>query len=283
MGQVKTISIRRDTSIEMAEEYILKEIKSIREEDSVVLDMGMIHMTTAKNIPLLIIVSYLAYAKTHKFVRLANVSPALRQYLTQIGFWNMSHISRLGYVDKQKNSVRRSESIVLPITCVENVQRMNDIFIVFRQNQSKTLSYKLKTMIGQILNLLGENCFDHSGLGNELGFYVYIEENEHLITMTVLDMGMGFYNSLSRRYPDIGSDAEAISRVLLENISCRDENGGCGYFRISSLIDQYAGRIMVRSGDAIVHYSAGEIKHTEETVETITGCCVVVELDKQTL
>lgn len=266
-----------DMSIAEAEEYILEEINSINREDSVVLNMALIGTVSVRIIPLLIIISYLAYEKSHKFVRLINVSSELRNRLVQIGFWNLRYISHVGHLDRLSDSGIGKEHIVLPITCVEDDRHLNDMFKNIRQNRSIAFSSELKTTLGEILNLLGENCLDHSGLEKGVGFYAFIIESDGKCVLTVLDMGMGFYNSLSRRYPNIKSDAEAISRVLEENIS-RRERGGCGYFQIKNLIDTFSGSIMIRSGDAIIYYGNGEIKSKIETVEKITGCCVLVEL-----
>lgn len=280
MGGVRTIPIGKDTSIDVAEEYILRELTSIRKDDSVVLDMGMVRSVSAKNIPLLIIISYLAYKKTYKFVKLINVSSELKEYLQQIGFWNLDYISHLGHLDKLTDQRSGGEPVVLPITCVVNLAGMNDIFLEIRRKHFPEISSELIATLGKILNILGENCLDHSGVERNVGFYAFIEEKDDSVVLIVLDMGMGFYNSLYRKYQTLTSDAEAIRRVLLDHISCREGRGGIGYYRINTLIDEYSGNITVRSGNAIVRYGNRKIKKIEETNERIAGCCVLVELKK---
>lgn len=280
MERKKTISIKRDSSIEMAEEYMFKEIRSIQAEDSVVLDMAMVHSAKAEMVPLLIIVSYLAYTKTHKFVRLSNVSPELMEYLNWIGFWKLSHIGHTGRITGMNKKRQENTKVILPIIHIHDYAQLNDVILKIRGTQSRTLADDLKRIMERILLILGENCFDHSALDMKAGFFIYAEECDNTVIMLVLDMGQGFYKSISKKYSDIATDGEAIVRVLMEHISSRDEEGGYGYSHISELINKYSGRIMIRSGDAIVHFGAGEIKKSEETMEKITGCCVMVGLDK---
>lgn len=280
MSRRRTITISPDMSIEVAEDYILREMQSIRLEDAVTLDMSRIRTVDIQNIPFLIILSYLSFKKTNQFIRLVNVTKELQNDLRRIGFWNLKYVSHREYLDRLGDKGSGGGSTVLPITVVENDAQLSDLFIRLRQEQAGDLTLELRGKLGRILNMLGENCLEHSGMKREESFYAFMEESEEEVVMIVLDMGEGFYHSLSKKYRTISSDKEAVSRVLEENISCREKGGGSGYFTIKQIINQYAGRIMIRSGDAIVHYRAGAIEHTEETVEKMMGCCVLVELRK---
>ena len=55
MSRRRTITISPDMSIEVAEDYILREMQSIRLEDAVTLDMSRIRTVDIQNIPFLII------------------------------------------------------------------------------------------------------------------------------------------------------------------------------------------------------------------------------------
>ena len=54
MSRRRTITISPDMSIEVAEDYILREMQSIRLEDAVTLDMSRIRTVDIQNIPFLI-------------------------------------------------------------------------------------------------------------------------------------------------------------------------------------------------------------------------------------
>ena len=78
MSRRRTITISPDMSIEVAEDYILREMQSIRLEDAVTLDMSRIRTVDIQNIPFLIILSYLSFKKTNQFIRLVNVTKELQ-------------------------------------------------------------------------------------------------------------------------------------------------------------------------------------------------------------
>ncbi len=264
-------------------EYEIEKIQEIAENDSVVLDMQNIKKISARGITTLLIMAYLIYNKIKIPVCLNNISEEIMKYLTQSKFWNVSYISSIDHFDKiQYYSKQKDGLIFFPIRLVRNDDELLDVNREFfeRQKEWVEISAKVKNGLLNALNELGDNALEHSALAQykKGEFYTFIEENGDTIVLVVLDMGIGFRNSLSSVYEDITTDLEALCGVLNKNMTSRiDQGGGAGFYTIKKLVNENNGTLRMQSGNAIVEYRNGVVEKSYQIQANIIGSCILVE------
>lgn len=285
MGHVKTIIVDQAFSFDMALDCFFQQICDISRGDTVVFDMGKVNATSAKDIPVLITITYLAYERSVHPVKLINVTSAVMYYLKQINFWSLPYISRMSHMELVSHRMGMGDQIFLPIKEISTSYELSDVTSEYRWRQASNSSIvqSQKADLLRLLNVLGENCLEHSSAvkSREGKFYAFIEEDEDCIVMSVLDMGIGFYQNLSYKYQSVVSDLDAVCGVLLDHMTCREnESGGAGFHTIEDLLEKYRGKIMIRSGNAVIYFELGDISKKVETSKSVKGSCILIELDK---
>lgn len=165
--------------------------------------------------------------------------------------------------------------VLLEITPIE---KSDDIhFIVGKvKNRAnailkKHLHYDERAINGFIVALseVCQNIIEHSEKNGFVGIqkYHFQNLNKNVVKIAVMDIGVGFKKSLSERF-SLKSDFEAIEKALLYGASrYADEGRGHGLAAVRRFVNQWNGKISIRSGTAklsiIPDWSWGKSKETK--------------------
>ena len=138
---------------------------------------------------------------------------------------------------------------------------------------SEADSQRATAVIGE----LGNNVFDHN-LGNwptPIVGAIIAGQNYPAykkIEITIGDPGVGFYESLTKAFPDIKSDTDAIKKGLEGNTGRVGEQRGNGLKLIQEwTINNFSGQVMIHSGDglAIVAKDGIQLRKVHKILGTI--------------
>ncbi|MDA8214076.1 MAG: ATP-binding protein [Nitrospiraceae bacterium] len=172
---------------------------------------------------------------------------------------------------------RRSSysDVLLEITPIE---KSDDIhFIVGKVKEranailKKHLHYDERAINGFIVALseVCQNIIEHSEKKGFVGIqkYHFQNLNKNVVKIAVMDIGVGFKKSLSERF-SLKNDFEAIEKALLHGASrYADEGRGHGLAAVRRFVNQWNGKISIRSGTArlsiIPEWSWGKEKETK--------------------
>lgn len=148
--------------------------------------------------------------------------------------------------------------VLLEITPIE---KSDDIhFIVGKVKDrahsilAKHLHYDDKAINGFIVALseVCQNILEHSKTKGYVGIQKYSWQNlnKNIVKIAVMDIGIGFRKSLSGRFA-IKNDFEAIDKALLHGASrYADEGRGHGLAAVRRFVNQWNGKLSIRSGTA---------------------------------
>jgi anti-sigma regulatory factor (Ser/Thr protein kinase)/anti-anti-sigma regulatory factor len=165
--------------------------------------------------------------------------------------------------------------VLLEITPIE---KSDDIhFIVGKVKEranailKKHLHYDERAINGFIVALseVCQNIIEHSEKKGFVGIqkYHFQNLNKNVVKIAVMDIGVGFKKSLSERF-SLKNDFEAIEKALLHGASrYADEGRGHGLAAVRRFVNQWNGKISIRSGTAklsiIPDWSWGKEKETK--------------------
>ncbi|UCD34297.1 MAG: sensor histidine kinase [Nitrospiraceae bacterium] len=184
------------------------------------------------------------------------------QYLERMDFFKYAqhyfHIEP-GATDLPEKFLRSSRSdVLLEITPIE---KSGDIhFIVERVKQrasailAKHLLFTEHAIYGFIVALseVCQNILEHSENTGFVGIqkYRFQKQDRNVVKIAVMDLGIGFRESLSERFPAAG-DMEAVEQALLHGVSRhRDKGRGHGLAAVRRFVIRWHGKISIRSGTA---------------------------------
>ena len=98
-----------------------------------------------------------------------------------------------------------------------------------------------------------ENTFSHGN--SDLGCYLSVQIDDGNIVFCILDRGIGIFNSLKRKYPELINSEQAISESIKYGISgARDPDRGLGLWVINRNIKKSKGKMCILSGNGIYRY-----------------------------
>ncbi|MBI5043631.1 MAG: sensor histidine kinase [Nitrospirae bacterium] len=138
---------------------------------------------------------------------------------------------------------------------------------------AKHLHYDERAINGFIVALseVCQNIIEHSENKGFVGIqkYHFQNLNKNVVKIAVMDIGIGFKKSLSGRF-SIKNDFDAIEKALLHGASrYADEGRGHGLAAVRRFVNQWNGRLSIRSGTArlsiIPDWSRGREKETNLT------------------
>jgi len=193
-----------------------------------------------------------------KTVLLPRSSEVLR-YLERMDFFtNAKRYFSLEPMHAPPTGSAGESDVLLEITPIE---RANDIhYIVSRVEErsqailAKHLRYDGKAINGFIVALseICQNIVEHSENKGFVGVqkYRYPSLGRNIVKIAVMDAGIGFRRSLSGRFK-LTSDLEAIEKALLHGASRHEDEGrGHGLAAAKRFVEQWQGRLSIRSGTA---------------------------------
>ncbi len=170
-------------------------------------------------------------------------------------YFSFEHTSPDASAKYQRNV---DSDVLLEITPIE---KSNDIhFIVGTvRDRAQTilathLHYDERGINGFIVALseVCQNIIEHSGNRGFVGIqkYRFQSLNKNIVKIAVMDVGIGFRKSLSSRFK-LRSDLEAIDKALLHGASrYEDEGRGHGLAAVRRFVNQWNGKLSIRSGTA---------------------------------
>ena len=189
-------------------------------------------------------------------------SAEVRRYLERMDFFASArryfslepmHIPSPASAGKTADS-----DVLLEITPIE---RANDIhFIVGKVEEraqailAKHLRYDSRAINGFIVALseICQNIVEHSENKGFVGIqkYRFPSLGKNIVKIAVMDAGIGFRKSLSSRFK-LKGDFEAIEKALLHGASRHEDEGrGHGLAAVRRFVEQWQGRLSIRSGTA---------------------------------
>jgi len=148
--------------------------------------------------------------------------------------------------------------VLLEITPIE---KSDDIhYIVGRVKKrahkilEKHLHYDERAIDGFIVALseVCQNIIEHSGNTGFVGIqkYHFQKINKNVVKIAVMDLGIGFKESLSGRF-SIKNDIDAVEKALLQGVSRYEDIGrGHGLAAVRRFVNQWSGKLSIRSGTA---------------------------------
>jgi anti-sigma regulatory factor (Ser/Thr protein kinase) len=148
--------------------------------------------------------------------------------------------------------------VLLEITPIE---RSNDIHFIVGKVRDRAqailathLRYDDRAINGFIVALseVCQNIIEHSETTGYVGIqkYRYQRMNKNVVKIAVMDVGIGFRKSLSRRFK-LKGDLDAIDHALLHGASrYEDEGRGHGLAAVRRFAEQWQGKFSIRSGTA---------------------------------
>jgi anti-sigma regulatory factor (Ser/Thr protein kinase) len=151
-----------------------------------------------------------------------------------------------------------ASDVLLEITPVE---KSNDIHFIVGKVRDRAqailaahLRYDERTINGFIVALseVCQNIIEHSENKGFVGIqkYRYSSLNKNIVKIAVMDVGIGFRKSLSSRFK-LRSDLEAIDKALLHGASRHEDEGrGHGLAAVRRFVNQWQGKLSIRSGTA---------------------------------
>ncbi len=167
--------------------------------------------------------------------------------------------------------------VLLEITPIE---KSDDIhFIVGKVKDranailKKHLHYDDKAINSFIVALseVCQNIIEHSETKGFVGIQKYFWQNlnKNIVKIAVMDIGIGFRKSLSKRFT-FKKDLDAIEQALLHGASrYADEGRGHGLAAVRRFVNQWNGKLSIRSGTAklsiLPDWARGKEKETNLT------------------
>lgn len=194
----------------------------------------------------------------------------LDKMLTELGYENEQKI-----LDSISVSVKDNPNIQELLHCIyrdefdARLGRFIKMFNTFGLNENDS---RLATAV---VGELGNNVFDHNSGNWPTDIGGCIIEAQHYpnlrsIEIAIGDPGVGFYESLRVRFPDMKNDIEAIKLGLAGNTGRLGEIRGNGLKLIQNwTIQNFSGKVMIHSGNGLVTVDKSGMK--EVTVNKILG------------
>jgi hypothetical protein len=189
-------------------------------------------------------------------------SEEVLKYLERMDFFRFSHRyfklepSEPAISDKYLRS--SYSDVLLEITPIE---KSDDIHFIVGKVKSRArailtrhLHYDEKAIHGFIVSLseVCQNILEHSEYTGFVGIqkYHFQKLNKNVVKLAVMDIGIGFRKSLSGRF-ELKDDIDAIERALLHGESRYADRGrGHGLHGVRRFVNQWNGKISIRSGTA---------------------------------
>jgi anti-sigma regulatory factor (Ser/Thr protein kinase) len=184
------------------------------------------------------------------------------KYLDRMDFFSHArrYFSLEHAAEDLAGSYQRSadSDVLLEITPIE---KSNDIHFIVGKVRDRAqailathLRYDGRAINGFIVALseVCQNIIEHSENKGFVGIqkYRYQSLNKNIVKIAVMDVGIGFRKSLSGRFR-LRSDLDAIDKALLHGASrYEDEGRGHGLAAVRRFVNQWQGKLSIRSGTA---------------------------------
>ena len=183
-------------------------------------------------------------------------------YLDRMDFFPFAkrYFSLVNFAPDPSGKYHRSadSDVLLEIT---PIQKSDDIHFIVGKVRDRAqailathLHYDDRAINGFIVALseVCQNIIEHSENKGFVGIqkYRFQNLNKNVVKIAVMDVGIGFRKSLSNRFK-LKGDLDAIDKALLHGASrYEDEGRGHGLAAVRRFVNQWNGKISIRSGTA---------------------------------
>lgn len=283
---MKDILVQRNWKVWDADFYeeIQRKLEFLEEGEAACIDFGEVSTLNSELMTVIFVLVYHTYKKTRKQLFFSNVSSQVRDYLEDMRFFQLNYV-RAGSLRNMKK-LRYSKGQLIPVYRIYDDMGIRDFCQASRMVLTVgNVESMLKDSIKMALQELMMNGLE-SSVENSLDIPVYafgVNEAKR-ITFAVVDFGMGFYQSLlqnKHNQDKIQDDQDAILGVLKYHLTGgRGAGGGMGYITIKRLIDEYQGRLLIASGNAVVMYENAQISWNQDLSIKLNGSIIFVEFEK---
>lgn len=205
---------------------------------------------------------YLELSRDHRSLLLPESDNVLR-YLERMDFFRYAerYFTILNKREVPDKYYRSSYSdVLLEIT---PIQKSDDIHFIVGKVKKRShailkrhLHYNEKAIHGFIVALseVCQNIIEHSENTGFVGIqkYRFQKLKKNVVKIAVMDLGIGFRESLAGRIP-VKDDLVAIESALIDGMSRYDDRGrGHGLAGVKRFVSQWNGKLSIRSGSAKV-------------------------------
>jgi anti-sigma regulatory factor (Ser/Thr protein kinase) len=257
---------------QLTEEYFEQTQKTFSE--SAIIDLKDVSFIDPYSMVGLLEIGGLSYAEGVQKTLFLPGSEEVLRYLERMDFFKF--VGKYFRLEPAKPEIsgkylRSSYSdVLLEITPIE---KSDDIhFIVGKVKTrahkilTKHLHYDENAIHGFIVALseVCQNILEHSEKTGFVGIqkYHFQNLNKNIVKIAVMDIGIGFRKSLSKRFMFI-NDLDAIEKALLHGASrYADKGRGHGLASVRRFVNQWNGKLSIRSGTAklsiIPHWARGQ-------------------------
>ncbi len=162
-----------------------------------------------------------------------------------------------GGAELPEKFLRSAQSdVLLEITPIEKSEDIHSIVSKVKKRAysilEKHLHYNERAINGFIVALseVCQNIPEHSGHTGFVGIqkYYFPKQERNVVKIAVMDLGIGFKGSLSERLT-AAHDLDAIEKAFMHGLSRHsDEGRGHGLAAVRRFVQQWNGKISIRSG-----------------------------------
>ena len=195
----------------------------------------------------------------------------VNRYLTNQGFFNEFLVQQYGRLK------RATKSTSVGLRRLDELDYTYLSSVAYWLNKHSQISIdRIQDMVMLTLPEIINNVFDHSA--SPFGCYVCAEAypSEHRLMLSVVDFGVGFYQSLSPTYRQLNTDAEAIELAVKPGISSKTKknNAGRGLYILSDWARQCEGDLEIISLDGHWKQSQNGMASARTLPYDFPGSCI---------
>jgi anti-sigma regulatory factor (Ser/Thr protein kinase) len=206
----------------------------------------------------------LAEAKREKPLLTVPTSEEVRRYWTRAGFFRYAADLFELHGRVPRATASGPSDVLLDVTPVRASEDVHAVVDKISESASRILhgelglEMKATLRFSMALSEACQNIVEHAGTSGWVAVQAYTFRRRlgrRVVVIAVSDAGIGFRRSLesthAKRFGDRWGDGAALEAALIQGVSrFRDPGRGLGFASIKRFLDQWQGKIAVRSGTA---------------------------------
>ncbi len=206
----------------------------------------------------------LAEAKREKPLFTVPTSDEVKRYWARTGFFHYAAELFELHGKVPRASATGPSDVLLDVTPVRGTEDVHAVVDKISESASRILhgelglEMKATLRFSMALSEACQNIVEHAGTSGWVAVQAYTFRRRlgrRVAVIAVSDAGIGFRRSLestqAKRYGERWADGAALEAALIQNVSrFRDPGRGQGLAAIKRFLDQWKGKISIRSGTA---------------------------------
>lgn len=206
----------------------------------------------------------LAEARVERPLLTVPASEDVRRYWARIGFFEFAAELFEIHGKVPRATATGPSDVLLDVTPIRATEDVHQVVQKISENASRIihgelgLEAKATMRFSMALSEACQNIVEHAGTGGWVAVQAYTFRRRlgrRVVVIAVSDAGVGFRQSLesthARRFGERWGDGTALEAALIQGVSrFRDPGRGQGLQFIKRFLDQWQGKISIRSGTA---------------------------------